>query len=103
MPGDFRCGRGDYARVLYSFAREAAGALGIRHSLRPLFSGRTLHATPRAPRAAGSRSHIELERAKGSNLLDVSPYIDNSRYMESDDAILAFAALAQPTRLDVFK
>src|SRR5260370_12654345 len=38
MPGDFRCDRGDYARVLYSFAREAAGAFGIRHSLRPLFS-----------------------------------------------------------------
>jgi hypothetical protein len=29
---------GDYARVLYYFAREAAGALGIRHSLRPLLS-----------------------------------------------------------------
>src|SRR5260221_12120332 len=24
MPGDFRCDRGDYARVLFSFAREAA-------------------------------------------------------------------------------
>src|SRR5260221_13678114 len=42
MPGDFRCDRGDYARVLYSIAREAAGALGIRHSLRPLFSGRMI-------------------------------------------------------------
>jgi hypothetical protein len=38
MPGDFRCDRGDYARVLFSFAREAAGALGARHSLRPLIS-----------------------------------------------------------------
>src|SRR6266446_454442 len=38
MPGDFRCDRGDYARVLFSFAREAAGALGTRHSLRPLIS-----------------------------------------------------------------
>jgi hypothetical protein len=36
MPGDFRCDRGDYAHVLFSFAREAAGALGARHSLRPL-------------------------------------------------------------------
>jgi hypothetical protein len=43
MPGDFRCDRGDYARVLnLLFAREAAGALGTRHSLHPLFSkGRT--------------------------------------------------------------
>jgi ArsR family transcriptional regulator len=37
------------------------------------------------------------------NLLDRKPYIHNSRYMESEDAILALAALAQPTRLDVFK
>ena len=39
MPGDFRCDRGDYARVLTSLiAREASGALGARHSLRPLNS-----------------------------------------------------------------
>src|SRR6266850_8326117 len=39
MPGDFRCTCGDYARVLHlNFAREATGALGTRHSLRPLFS-----------------------------------------------------------------
>src|SRR5258705_2197057 len=38
MPGDSRCDRGDYARVLFYFAREAAGALGARHSLRPLLS-----------------------------------------------------------------
>src|SRR5258708_5036505 len=38
MPGDFRCDRGDYARVLFYFAREAAGALSARHSLRPLLS-----------------------------------------------------------------
>src|SRR5260370_36991077 len=39
MPGDFRRDRGDYARMLFSFACEAAGASGARHSLRPLFSG----------------------------------------------------------------
>jgi ArsR family transcriptional regulator len=38
-----------------------------------------------------------------SNLLDRSLYIHNSRYMESEDTILALAALAQPTRLDVFR
>src|SRR5512133_3229316 len=38
MPGDIRCDRGGYARVLFSFAREAAGALSARHSLRPLIS-----------------------------------------------------------------
>src|SRR5258706_2638179 len=40
MPGDFRCDRGDYARVLFYFAHEAAGASCARHSLRPLISGR---------------------------------------------------------------
>src|SRR2546429_996467 len=40
MPGDFRCDRGDYARVLHlPFAREAVGASSARHSLRPLISG----------------------------------------------------------------
>ncbi len=35
--------------------------------------------------------------------LDSRQYVDYSRHMESDNAILAFAALAQPTRLDVFR
>src|SRR6266699_1481642 len=39
----------------------------------------------------------------GAASLDIPPYIHNSGYMESEDAILALAALAQPTRLDVFK
>jgi hypothetical protein len=39
MPGDLRCDRGDYARVLFSFACEAAGASSARHSLRPLLLG----------------------------------------------------------------
>ena len=39
MPGDFRCDRGDYARVFIFITHEAAGALGTRHSLRPLFMG----------------------------------------------------------------
>src|SRR4029077_11573622 len=59
MPGDFRCDRGDYARVLFYFAREAAGALSARHSLRPLSSERRTSACkPRAHRAARSRSRI---------------------------------------------
>jgi DNA-binding transcriptional ArsR family regulator len=35
--------------------------------------------------------------------LDIYDYIYNSRYMESEDAILALAALAQSTRLEVFR
>src|SRR5712675_928747 len=57
MPGDFRCDRGDYARVLFSFAREAAGASSARHSLRPLiFRRRNVFGKPRADRAARSRN-----------------------------------------------
>src|SRR5438874_9370811 len=37
------------------FAREAAGALGTRHSLRPLFSRANGSCTTRAPRVAGRR------------------------------------------------
>jgi len=35
--------------------------------------------------------------------LDNEPYIYKSRYMESENAILSLAALAQSTRLDVFR
>ena len=37
------------------------------------------------------------------NLLDRILYIHKSRYMESENVILALAALAQPTRLEVFR
>jgi ArsR family transcriptional regulator, arsenate/arsenite/antimonite-responsive transcriptional repressor len=36
-------------------------------------------------------------------VLDKKPYIHKSGYMESENAILALAALAQSTRLDVFR
>jgi hypothetical protein len=59
MPGLFRCTCGDYARVLhFTFAREAMGALGTRHSLRPLIFWANGLAKPRAPRAAGSRRYV---------------------------------------------
>jgi len=35
--------------------------------------------------------------------LTIRLYIHKSRYMETEETILALAALAQPTRLDVFK
>jgi ArsR family transcriptional regulator, arsenate/arsenite/antimonite-responsive transcriptional repressor len=50
-----------------------------------------------------SRQDRPKKSGKRSNLLDSSPYIHKSGYMESEAAILALAALAQPTRLDVFK
>src|SRR6476646_4615278 len=53
MPGLLRCTCGDYARVLcFVSAREAMGALGTRHSLRPLFIEGHCLAKPRAHRAA---------------------------------------------------
>src|SRR6478609_6620250 len=64
MPGDFRCDRGDYARVLFSFAREAAGASRARHSLRPLnFRRRDVFGKPRAKPAARSPSRVCTWRA----------------------------------------
>lgn len=39
----------------------------------------------------------------GKRQLDKPPYIHKSGYMESEDAILGLAALAQSTRLDVFR
>src|SRR6266481_2789564 len=59
MPGDFRCDRGDYARVFVFITHEAAGASGARHSLRPLISrGREIQANlarkPRRDREAVS-------------------------------------------------
>jgi ArsR family transcriptional regulator, arsenate/arsenite/antimonite-responsive transcriptional repressor len=41
--------------------------------------------------------------AKVRNFLDSRLYIDKSGYMEQENAILALAALAQSTRLDVFR
>src|SRR5215212_4602143 len=49
----------------------------------------------------GISSIIEIRRVRLG--LDSQPCIDNSRYMESEAAILALAALAQPTRLVVFR
>src|SRR5258708_5841261 len=57
MPGDFRCDRGDYARVLFYFAREAAGASSARHSLL-IFRRRDVLGKPRAGRAARSRKLV---------------------------------------------
>src|SRR5258705_902760 len=57
MPGDFRCDRGDYARVFVFITHEAAGASSARHSLRPLnFRRRDVFGKPRADRAARSRN-----------------------------------------------
>jgi hypothetical protein len=56
MPGVCRRDRGDYARMLFYFACEAAGASSARHSLRPLnFRCASSSAKTRAHRAARSR------------------------------------------------
>ena len=45
------------ARMLFTFAYEAAGASGARLSLRPPFSGRPLINDPGLDRAAGRRGY----------------------------------------------
>jgi hypothetical protein len=69
MPGDFRCDRGDYTRVLFYFAREAAGALSARHSLRPLLSRGANGSckTSGASRREIAESCLPSLRAKRSN------------------------------------
>ena len=52
MPGQSGEPVVDLLVVLFYFAREAAGATGTRHSLRPLFGGTPI-SKPRARRAAG--------------------------------------------------
>ena len=53
MPGDFRCDRCEYscAFCTTTFAHEAAGALGTRHSRAPSLWGRTFLSTARAQSA----------------------------------------------------
>src|SRR3954468_11308451 len=56
------------------------------------------------PRFAGNFCILASGRQGSQEAeLDRCPYIHNSGYMESEQAILALAALAQPTRLDVFR
>ena len=59
--GFFRWTCGDYARVLcFTFAREAAGALGARHSPRPLFSkGEDFMHSPGASRRGNADPCLE--------------------------------------------
>src|SRR3954451_73536 len=64
MPGVIRCDRGDYARVLFYSAREAAGALSARHSLCPRISWGQSGRTTRAFSAAGSLTHGEFGDSK---------------------------------------
>src|SRR6476620_1733835 len=66
MPGDFRCDRGDYARALFCFACEAAGASSARHSLRPLISG---GATSRTKLARNARRDREAVSRKACGCL----------------------------------
>src|SRR5256714_9510607 len=67
MPGEIRCAGGDYARMLFYFACEAAGASSARHSLRPLMfqmAGRTAK-LGHAPRERGG---VCLKHAAPLNL-----------------------------------
>jgi hypothetical protein len=48
--------------VLSTFAHEAAGASGARHSLRPLYEeGSTLMQNSRDMRGENAKSYVELE------------------------------------------
>jgi DNA-binding transcriptional ArsR family regulator len=55
------------------------------------------------PAFAGMTVQRAIAKRHKGNLLDSGLDIYNSGYMESEQAILALAALAQATRLDVFR
>src|SRR6266496_2502596 len=56
MPGDFRCDRGDYARVLFLFRTRGCGRSGRPAFPAPSFLGPKDSCTTRAHRAARMRS-----------------------------------------------
>jgi hypothetical protein len=60
MPGESGCFRGDYACVLFSFARKAAGAASARHSLRPLSEGQDVSGRPRAKNTRRDREAVAI-------------------------------------------
>jgi hypothetical protein len=51
---------GDYARVLFTFAREAAGAASARRFLRPLSMRDKRSCKTRVHRAARMRRHVSI-------------------------------------------
>jgi hypothetical protein len=57
MSGESGCFRGDYACVLFHFARKAAGAASARHSLRPLIQKAERKSKTRAK---SRRENVEL-------------------------------------------
>jgi len=65
MPGDLGADRGDDTRVLFHFAREAAGATRARHSPRPSL-GERFHAGLGRVRAAGRWKHVPRVWARRS-------------------------------------
>jgi hypothetical protein len=63
MPGLLRCTCGDYTRVFVFITHEAAGALGTRHSLRPLnFRGESFLHHSDASRHEIAESYLKFER-----------------------------------------
>lgn len=50
-----------------------------------------------------SKTYTQRPRSKPDDALDKPLYFDNSRYMETDKALSALAALAQETRLAAFR
>src|SRR5258708_31389025 len=64
MPGDFRCDRGDYARVLILFCTRGCGRIERPAFPAPSdFSGAGNSGKPRAQAAARSRNRVSTRRA----------------------------------------
>src|SRR5437868_12158435 len=80
MPGGTRCDRGDYARMLFYFACEAAGALSARHSLRPLMfrMARRKAELGYAPRDRAGVCHLRARLTLHTGLLPSPVFVASS-------------------------
>ena len=105
--GSFRCDRGDYARVLFSFAREAAGASRARHSLRPLnFRRRDVLQTSRGSRGEIAKSCLYIAgclKCEVGKLAPPSLRANGSRECAPDDRLREAIHSAACGEMDCFR
>ncbi len=82
MPGFFRCDRGDcYWHGLFFLPCQAAGALGARHSLRPLIGGQGIsRQTSDASRRENEDRYLKIRRVGKGALAPCPPRQCTSRW-----------------------
>src|SRR5207248_9894293 len=95
--GVLRCDRGDYARMLFYFACEAAGASRARHSLRPLMfqmAGRTA----KLARMRRDRGGVSVRQLIRESAVVMAGRGDEALLRADVPAIHVFLAVTKPGR-----